>query len=389
MEPLLWLLLPVAAASGWYASQLTPKQKHNNNASSLNKNYIQGLNYLINEQPDKAIEALISAVDTDHETVDTHLVLGMLFLRRGEVDRAIRIHQNIIARPNLSSQQREAGMIALGNDYLKAGVLDRAENIFHKLVENGSKDTRAYKKLQQLYEQEKDWKQAVDMSAHLVRLGEQKTGLRTAQYYCELADITFANNDHAQTLKLIKKALSHDADSLRATLLKGDVYTKKSDWKKARKCYIQALDDNHRFAQLVYERIYLLHQHSKDLTGLKTFFQSEAEKNIPAARMNLLKVLLELGEQSEAENLLKQELSRKNALPVMVKHYLRVMQSRSEGEINDAFATLYRLLDREISGSYAYKCMNCGFESRSLIWHCPSCMAWGKYKPGKFLDSIQ
>ncbi len=389
MNPLLWLLLPVAAASGWFIANLSRKKTEVKSSSELNKNYLQGLNYLLNEQPDKAIEALINAVDDDHEVVDTHLVLGMLFLRRGEVDRAIRIHQNIIARPNLSHEQREAGMIALGNDYFKAGVLDRAENIFQKLVNNGSKDIRAYQKLQQLYEREKDWQQAIEMSAHLTRLGDNRNGERTAHYYCELAEIAFASSEYSQTLALVKKALSHDSKCLRAMLIKGDVYREQEHWKQAMKCYSSALEDNSRFAQIVYERIYQLYQEKKDVESLIQFFVQEVKNNISSARVNLLRVLLENGKKQQAEALLKDELSKKNASPVMVKHYLGVMQSRTEGEINDAFATLYRHLDRELSAFYSYKCSHCGFESRSLIWLCPSCMSWGRYKPGKYLDATK
>ena len=393
MNPLLWLLLPVAAISGWIVAHISRKKIDVKSSSDLHKNYLQGLNYLLNEQPDKAIEALINAADDDHEVVDTQLVLGMLFLRRGEVDRAIRIHQNIIARPNLSDEQREAGMVALGNDYFKAGMLDRAENIFQKLVDNGSKDIRAYKKLQELYEREKDWQQAIEMSAHLTRLcghdSKNNNSKRTAHYYCELAEVALDSTEYTQILDLLKKAFSHDSKCLRAMLMKGDIYRHQEQWKEAMQCYSSALENNSRFAQIVYERIYTLYKEKNDANTLIEFFLGEADKNIPSARVNLLRVLLENGKKQQAEDLLKDELSKKNASPVMVKHYLRVMQSRTEGEINNAFATLYRLLDSELSVFYSYKCSNCGFESRSLVWLCPSCMSWGCYKPGRYLDSTK
>ena len=152
MEPLFWLLLPIAAVSGWWVARSSRKQL-NDDCGPINKQYIQGFNYLLDEQPDKAIQALIDVMDTDPETVETHLVLGSLFRRRGEVERAIRIHQNLIARPSLDTGQRHQALLELGTDYLKAGVLDRAENIFDKLLAAQSKNPKVYFHLREIFEQ--------------------------------------------------------------------------------------------------------------------------------------------------------------------------------------------------------------------------------------------
>ena len=127
---LLWLLLPVAALSGWWvASRRSLARSYGRRATDFSSDYFEGLNYLLNEQPDKAIEVFIRMVEVDSETVDTHFALGNLFRRRGEVDRAIRIHQNLIARPTLSREQRTQALFELGADYMRAGVFDRAESL--------------------------------------------------------------------------------------------------------------------------------------------------------------------------------------------------------------------------------------------------------------------
>jgi lipopolysaccharide biosynthesis regulator YciM len=168
MIELLWLLLPVAAASGWYAAS----RNRGEAARSLNADYFRGINYLLNEQPDKAIEAFIRILEIDSETVETHLALGNLYRRRGEVDRAIRIHQNLIARTNLDEEQRVEALFELGQDYFSAGLLDRAEDIFRELVQHEGFRERSLRQIILVYEQEGDWKRAEEAARDL----EQVTG---------------------------------------------------------------------------------------------------------------------------------------------------------------------------------------------------------------------
>src|SRR5947207_1925723 len=153
----LWpLLLPAAAFSGWWAATRSFSDKKTNDSARLSREYVVGLNYLLNEQADKAVDIFIKLLDVDSETVETHLALGSLFRKRGEIDRAIRIHQNLIARPQLSLLDRKEALMALGQDYMSAGVFDRAERIFLEVVElGGNRETRSLHGLLAIYEQEK------------------------------------------------------------------------------------------------------------------------------------------------------------------------------------------------------------------------------------------
>jgi lipopolysaccharide assembly protein B len=139
---LIWLL-PVAAIISWYLGRLSVRKDDTDNLRRIHPEYFKGLNYVLNEQPDKAIEVFIKMLEVDSETVETHLALGNLFRRRGEVDRAIRIHQNLIARPTLSRDERSVAMLELGMDYMSSGLFDRAENLFREVVESGSHTTQA------------------------------------------------------------------------------------------------------------------------------------------------------------------------------------------------------------------------------------------------------
>src|SRR5713101_7419737 len=183
---LLWLLLPLAAGSGWLVARFD--QKRHAAARDLPSAYFKGLNFLLNEQPDKAIEIFIQVLEVNSETVETHLALGNLFRRRGEVERAIRIHQNLIARPTLDREQRTYALLELAQDYFKAGLFDRAENLFLELAEIRAHSEQALRLLLSIYQQEKEWDKAIQTGRRLARVAGKSMDGVIAQYYCEQAE---------------------------------------------------------------------------------------------------------------------------------------------------------------------------------------------------------
>ncbi|NNF96569.1 MAG: tetratricopeptide repeat protein, partial [Halobacteria archaeon] len=188
MLEILFFLLPIAALSGWWLGRRSKARRQEESSLELPSSYLRGLNYLLNEQQDKAIDLFIQLLDVDNDTVETHLALGSLFRRRGEVDRAIRIHQNLIARPTLSKEQRMQALFELGQDYMRAGLLDRAETLLGELIGNEPHTVAALQHLLDIYQQEKDWDKAIQIAQRLEsRTGQSKRNL-IAQYYCEKAD---------------------------------------------------------------------------------------------------------------------------------------------------------------------------------------------------------
>ena len=187
MLELLWLLLPLAAASGWLAARRGVRGTKAQLMPELSSDYFQGLNYLLNEQPDKAIEVFVRMLEVNSDTVETHLALGNLFRRRGEVDRAIHIHQNLIARPTLKPEQRTQALMELGQDYMRAGLLDRAESLFEELVQVDAHTAAALQQLLVIYQQEKDWDRAIQTARRLGVVSGRNMAPVIAQYYCELA----------------------------------------------------------------------------------------------------------------------------------------------------------------------------------------------------------
>ena len=167
MSEWMWLLLPAALSVGWWLGRRGGKVSEGASGGQFTTRYFQGLNYVLNEQPDKAIEVFCKIMEVDNDTLETHYALGNLFRRRGEVDRAIRIHQNLIARPSLDKRQRALALLELGLDYMRAGLFDRAENLFRELVDMRIHVRRAQENLLAIYEQEKDWENAIDVARRL------------------------------------------------------------------------------------------------------------------------------------------------------------------------------------------------------------------------------
>jgi len=231
----LWpFLLPAAAFSGWWAASRNYSLKEKHTGNHLSREYVVGLNYLLNEQPDKAVDIFIKLLEVDSETVETHLALGSLFRRRGEVDRAIRIHQNLIARPQLSLVQRKEALMALGQDYMSAGVFDRAERIFLEVVElGGAREISSMHGLLAIYQQEKAWEKALDVIKKLEVSTGNCMSSQAAHYYCEIASQALKNNTHDKAHQAVKQALVIDRHSVRASLMLANIEIKNGRFKQA------------------------------------------------------------------------------------------------------------------------------------------------------------
>ena len=203
LEYFLLLLLPVAVYSGWWLARSLDKRSSRKRTQLFSNQYFQGLNYLLNEQPDKAIQVFLELAEVNQDTVETHMALGSLFRRRGEVDRAIRGHQNIIAKPGLEPQQRTQALLELGEDYMRAGLLDRAERLFSELIESDAQTPSALRSLLEIYQQEKDWEKALEQAQRLEQVKGEHMGDVMAQFCCEMAD--FVPNIPISLIRLISK----------------------------------------------------------------------------------------------------------------------------------------------------------------------------------------
>ncbi len=237
----LFLLL---AAAGWALGRFGERDEREGVPLPLNLDYLKGLNFLLNEQTDQALEHFLKMVRVDDKTIETHFALGSLFRRRGEIDRAIRIHQNIIARPDLAAEQRDQALFSLAKDYLRAGLLDRAENLFVRLSQGSRHQVEAYEKLCRIYEQEHEWQKAIDAGQKLEVLSGKSLALQIAHYYCELAEQAVVKKDYTAARAYVKKAQSGRPRTLRGALTRAEIARDTNDTKTALRLYHRIIDES-------------------------------------------------------------------------------------------------------------------------------------------------
>ncbi|MBK1673613.1 lipopolysaccharide assembly protein LapB [Ectothiorhodospira shaposhnikovii] len=386
MMELLWLLLPVAAASGWLAARRPVRQDSEpERAVTFSSQYIKGLNYLLTEQSDRALEVFIDMVDVDPDTVETHLILGSLFRRRGEVDRAIRLHQNLVERENLDPAQRANALMELGRDYMKAGLLDQAESLFKQLIHLGFLQGEAYHRLRSLYERERDWGNAIWASEQLCEFVSEPQNRRIAQYHCELGEIAKAGGDAVEAGRHARKALSFDQDCARASILMGDLALDDANPALATEHFSRVIRQDGGFMSLVLPRIRGAFQRMGDADGLETLL-SEFRNQYPseATSLALAQVLEERGRLDSLDTLLSQEMAQDHVSLKLLPFYLR-LKSKRGGTAADIMPVAVRMLDRYLEGHASHTCTQCGFRSHTHFWHCPGCQSWGSIRP---VDSL-
>ncbi len=383
---LLFLLLPVAAATGWWAArQRYRKSDCAESSSRLSSHYLKGMNYLINEQPDKALEVFIYLAEVDNETIDTHLALGALFRRRGEVDRAIRIHQNIIARPTLSQAHRNTALFELAQDYLRAGVLDRAETLFAELQDQPVYSADALRCLVQIYEQEKDWSQAIVVARRLERVSGQPMQAVIAQYHCELAEVAMAEGGHRKAGDHLRRALIAHRGCVRASMLQGDLAREGGDYTSAARAYRRVLDQDMRYFSEVLDAARESFGRSGDFRGERAFLHEIAlrlQRNGDAGPSRRGK-LMEMTDSEEVSRHFRQYVQGNPDVDGIYEFLVALedLGSAAGGDEGAALDAVRRGLGHVLSRTDHYRCQNCGFSGRQMHWQCPSCRTWGSVLP--------
>jgi lipopolysaccharide biosynthesis regulator YciM len=245
----------------------------------LNIDYLKGLNFLLNEQTDQALEHFLRMVRVDDKTIETHFALGSLFRRRGEVDRAIRIHQNIIARPDLAAEQRDQALYSLAKDYLGAGLLDRAEKLFVRLAQGSRYQVQALDSLCGIYEQERDWQKAIDAGQRLEVLGGKSLALQIAHYHCELAEAAAAKKDYAAARQYVKKAQAGRPRTMRGALTRAHIARDTDDNKTALKLYHRIIDENTYLIAEALPEIVAIYERENAIAELESALRSLLKKN--------------------------------------------------------------------------------------------------------------
>lgn len=379
----LWpLLLPAAAWSGWWMASRNNSNKDAHVHNRLSREYVVGLNYLLNEQSDKAVDVFIKLLEVDSDTVETHLALGSLFRRRGEVDRAIRIHQNLIARPQLSIQQRKEALMALGQDYMSAGVFDRAERIFLEVVElGGSRDTNSLQGLLAIYQQEKAWEKALDIIKKL----EISTGAsfhnQAAHYYCEMANQALKVNAIDRAIYCIKQAMNVDPESVRASLMNATIEIKEGRYKQAIRSLKRVPQQDAEFLTEIIEPLVFCH---KELDSMPDCIHYLEQTLVKHPRASVIFVIADYLRQNKgmdvAIDFVADNLSKHPSIRGLNRLIYWHLES-AHGKVREKLQMLYDITSKFLDNKPIYRCGHCGFGGKHLHWHCPSCKQWGRMKP--------
>jgi lipopolysaccharide assembly protein B len=381
MEAEIWWLLaiPVLFGLGWIAARVDIRQLVSE-SRTLPRAYFKGLNHLLNDQPDKAIDAFIEIVTLDPETADMHFALGNLFRRRGEIERAIRVHQNLLARPDLPLEQRTHAQYELGMDYLKAGLLDRAEETFNGLVE-GSYSVQARKALLEIYQREKEWSRAIDAASGLQSSGAGARQKEIAQFYCELAQDALVRSDLPDALSLLDKALHADRNSVRATMLLGDALLAQGEVESALTVWKRVEHQSVPHVALVAGRL---------MDGYRRVGRPQEGVNLlrsylaEASSIDLLdvvfKAVIELDGVESAKGLVIDEL-RRNPTLLGLDKLLEARLMDAPAHIWEELSMVKNLIHGYTAKLARYQCSHCGFKARQYYWQCPGCSNWETYPP--------
>lgn len=378
---LLLLLLPLAVVSGWWAGRSSLGTSKENILPDLSSHYFQGLNYLLNEQPDKAIEVFIKVLEVDSETIETHFTLGNLFRRRGEVDRAIRVHQNLIARPTLSLEHKTQALYELGLDYMRAGILGSAEGLFLELVEDKSKNIQALRQLIDIYQQEKDWDKAID----IVKKYEASTGSDRADviahYYCELAEEARLSGAYDQARKMVKRALSNDLNCVRASLIEGVIASEKGDYRAAIRAYQRVERQSPDYLPEVIEPLLECYREAGKVDESMDYFQRILAEHGGITAMLVVADMIKQrhGDQQAVDFIARQLQSRPSVRGL--NRLIELSLSSGEGSARDNLVLLRNMTTELLEDKDIYKCNQCGFSGKSMHWQCPGCKSWGSVKP--------
>jgi len=375
---LIWILigLPAAFGLGWLASRLDLRQLRIDNRQAP-RAYFKGLNFLLNEQQDKAIDAFIEAVQNDPDTSELHFALGNLFRRRGEYERAVRVHEHLLSRGDLSTADRQRAQNALAKDYVKAGLLDRAEDALKKL-EGTSFEGQARLARLAIYERSREWPQARAVAEQLELSGEVSFSVRKAHYLCEQARELNAQGDAVAAAKLLQVAMTEAPDAPRPRLLLGQLQLNMGQALQACDTLGQLFEQGSVAAPLACSSLVRAAQAAQRVPQTLQLLQSHYAQS-PCIDVMAAIVSLEKANQGSEEQARQRYIEHLQKQPSL----LAASRWLAGADLGDQATRtpVQKALEQASRPLARYRCAACGFEAKEHFWHCPGCQAWDSYPP--------
>lgn len=370
----LWFMLPVAATCGWIAGYRSKKRQLKNKKNTTN--YYQGLNYLLNHQPDRALDVFMRLVEDDPETLDTHFALASLFRQRGEVDKATKIHQNLLARPSLDNYQRALALLELGRDYLGAGLNDRAENLLIELLDDKNHANEAIDSLLEIYQKEKDWEKAIDITKRFTQKESATINHMIAHFYCEMGEQSARAGNYSRATGFAKKAEYTEKSGLRAKILLGDIARQQARYAVAVDEYMKVISLNSLLTSELLARLReCIDASGNNASIVKNIFSTLYRLNDLPAIKGLATFIADYDTVDAAEKYLNNQLSQGAITTTLLSEWLNFKidyLTISQLDIDQTKDYLAQLQGTR----FDYACQRCGYKSLQHYWQCPSCKSW-------------
>ncbi|MGC8121892.1 lipopolysaccharide assembly protein LapB [Marinobacter sp. VGCF2001] len=377
-----WLLLTAAVAAGWVIGRYSSSSGRASRAVTDEDSVRERLQFLFTNYSDQAVENFVQSLSVNKDTVSLHLSIGSHFRNKGETERAILIHQNLLARPELPARYSPQVTLELAMDYLNAGLLDRAEALFHQLMGDRDYGRRSALALIELYQQEREWEKAAQVAQTLTRNDADPATFKALAYItCELSNDALTRKDDRWTAqKLAKEALDYDRSCVRATLLLMKLQVRQGNFREAGNLSLKVFDQNPEFGPEAVDRLMKLEREHGDVSRLHKKLRKLYEQ-YPST--SLLLALVESVERSSgrpaAIDLLRTELETRPSVRALLR--LVEMAGYEKGMNTDEGRLVSRIGHLILANRPVYRCVSCGFSGQQLHWLCPSCKQWETVRP--------
>jgi lipopolysaccharide biosynthesis regulator YciM len=380
-----WLFLIILAAIfiGWLLGRWQPFRKKSTGVENdqFSVRYARGLNYLLADDSDNAIKIFTDLIEVNTDTIEIHIALGNLFRSKGEVDRAIKVHQNLLARPNLTRKQRHMAISELASDYLKAGLLDRAEKLYREMIELDADPIQAYQRLLELYITEKSWKEAVECAKKLYELGEPDAKVTYSHCLCEVAQQAIQGGNYRLARNSLDRAIEIDANCVRAGLLLIQLHLNSDNLPAAKRIFQRLTRESPEYMALYIDparQIYLNREPRVYQQFLQQQYQQQQSTRLAIA---LLEHYARNDEIEKARQFLSDILHKSPSFEAF-EFALRFLKSNPD-QLSETWETLSAFLKTLQDKKSEFVCSRCGYESHMIQWMCPSCRNWASMKPLK------
>ena len=375
IEILLLALIPAAAWVGWILAKSKTRRGERKRNRNFSDRYFKGLNYLLAEQPDKAIAVFIEMAEVTTDTIETHLALGSLFRRRGEVERAIRVHQNIISKPGLEERQKTRALLELGEDYMRAGLFDRAENLFNELIERQSYAPSALRHLLDIYQQEKDWEKALIQAQQLEAVSGEKMGKVMAHFCCELAEADLTRNKLAEARKHLRQARRYFPESIRARLTLARIAQQQEMFTEALDVYEEIAEMDMAYIHDFLDAYLDCAKQADAFPRAHEAMQKWVEDYDGISLLMALTAVIRNEQGLEAAtHYLADALTRRPSVQGL--DYLIELKLEGGPETESGDEILRAVAQKLLARQPSYRCTHCGYAGHSHHWQCPSCKNW-------------